>query len=63
MYFDGSLTLEGAGMGVLLISPNIDRLRYALQVHFQTTNNVAKYEALLHGIRTAIKLGARRLFV
>ena len=63
MYFDGSLTLEGAGVGVLLISPNSDKLRYALQLHFQANNNVAEYEELLHGIQAAIKLGARRLFV
>ena len=63
MYFDGSLTLEGAGVGVLLISPSDDRLRYALQLHFWTTNNVVENKALLHGIQTANKLGARRLFV
>jgi hypothetical protein len=34
MYFDGSLTLEGVGNGVLLISPSVDKLRYALQLHF-----------------------------
>ena len=30
MYFNCSLTLEGAGMGVLLISPYGEKLRYAL---------------------------------
>ncbi|XP_066344562.1 uncharacterized protein [Miscanthus floridulus] len=49
--------------GVLLISPSGDKLRYTLQIHFQVTNNVAKYEALLHGIRATIKLGARCLFI
>ena len=50
MYFNGSLTLEGVGTGVLLISPSADKLRYALHLHFQATNNVAEYEALLHDI-------------
>jgi hypothetical protein len=63
MYFDGSLTLEGVGVGVLLISPSSDKLRYALQLHFWDTNNVVEYEALLHGIQVTIKLGAWRLFV
>ena len=63
MYFDGSLTLEGVGVGFLLISPSGDKLRYALQIHFRATNNVAEYEALLQGIRAAVELEARRLFM
>ena len=63
MYFDGSLTLEGAGMWVLLISPSGDKLRFTLQLHFWATNNVVEYEAFLHGIRAVIELGARCLFV
>ena len=30
MYFDSSLTLEGVGPGVLLISPSGNKLRYTL---------------------------------
>jgi hypothetical protein len=30
MYFDGSLKLEGAGVGVLLISPMGEQLKYIL---------------------------------
>ena len=30
MYFDGSLMVEGAGAGILLISPTGERLRYVL---------------------------------
>jgi hypothetical protein len=30
MYFDGSLNLEGAGAGVLLISPMGEQLKYVL---------------------------------
>jgi hypothetical protein len=32
MYFDGSLNLEGAGAGVLLISPTGEQLKYVLQI-------------------------------
>ena len=63
MYFDSSLTLKGAGAGVLLISPSGDKLRYVLQLHFWATNNVAEYEALLHGIRVVGELGAWCPFV
>jgi hypothetical protein len=30
MYFDGSLKLEGASVGVLLISPTGEQLKYVL---------------------------------
>jgi hypothetical protein len=32
MYFDGSLKLEGAGVGVLLISSKGEQLKYVLQI-------------------------------
>jgi hypothetical protein len=32
MYFDGSLKLEGAGAGVLLISSKGKQLKYVLQI-------------------------------
>jgi hypothetical protein len=34
MYFDGSLNLEGAGAGILFISPQGDHLKYVLQIHY-----------------------------
>jgi ribonuclease HI len=37
-------------------------MRYVLHLNFEgNTNNIAKYEALLHRLRTAITLGVRRL--
>jgi hypothetical protein len=49
MYIDGSLTLQGAGVGILFISPRGDQLKYALQLLFLASNNAAEYEALIHG--------------
>jgi ribonuclease HI len=63
MYFDGSLKLEGAGAGVLLISPKGEQLKYVLQIFWKVSNNEAEYEALLHGLRLAISLGIKRLLV
>jgi ribonuclease HI len=50
MYFDSALNLEGAGAGVLLISPQGEQLKYVLQIHYKTSNNGAEYEALIHGL-------------
>jgi ribonuclease HI len=59
MYFDGSKRLEGAGAGVVLISPQGDKLKYVLCMTFpQASNNEAKYEAILHGMRMAKACGA-----
>jgi ribonuclease HI len=63
MYFDGSLNLEGAGAGVLLISPTGAQLKYVLQIFWKVSNNEAEYEALLHGLRLAASLGIKRLLV
>jgi hypothetical protein len=49
MYFDGSLKLQGAGAGILFIALGGEQLKYALQLLFSVSNNVAEYEALVHG--------------
>ena len=62
MYFDGSKKNSGAGAGVILISPQGDRLKYILRMNFPLpSNNEAEYEALLHGMRMAKACGATRL--
>jgi ribonuclease HI len=63
MYFDGSLKLEGSGARVLLISPTGEQLKYVLQIFWKVSNNEAKYEALLHGLRLAASMGIKRLLV
>ena len=57
MHFDRSKMRLGLGAGIVLSSPKGDRLRYALQIHFAASNNVAEYEALVHGLRLAKELG------
>jgi ribonuclease HI len=57
MYFDGSKMLNVLGAGVVLESPKGDLLQYILQIHFMPTNNVAEYEALLHGLCMAKEIG------
>jgi ribonuclease HI len=62
MYFDGSKRVKVAGVGVVLISPQGDKLKYVLRMSFShTSNNEAEYEALLHGMRMAKTCGATRL--
>jgi hypothetical protein len=56
---DGSLQLQGARAGILVTSPKGKSFKYVLQMYFPASNNVAKYEALLHGLRIATALGIR----
>jgi hypothetical protein len=61
MYFDDSLNLEGAGAGILFISPQGDHLKYILQIHYKACNNDAEYKALIHGLHITVSLGIKRL--
>ena len=63
MYFDGSLMKTGARAGLLFISPLGIHMRYVIRIHFTASNNVAKYEALINGLKITIELGVRRLDV
>ena len=59
MYFDGAFSLQGTGAGVLLVAPTGEHLKYVIQMHFpweRSTNNTAKYEGLLAGLRVTADL-------
>ena len=61
MHFDGSKVKEGLGASVVLTSPKRDQLKYVLQVHFASSNNMAEYEALIHGLNVAKEISIRRI--
>ena len=56
MYFDGSLMKKGIDTGLVFISPLGVCMRYMVHIHFSSSNNVAKYEALINGLRVAVEL-------
>lgn len=62
LHFDGSKNADGTGAGIVLTSPKGDKLRYVLCLDFTPcTNNMAEYEALLHGMRAAKEMNLNRL--
>src|SRR4051812_4709946 len=61
MHFDGSKTKMVLGAWIMLTSPKRDQLRYVLQIHFASSNNVAEYEALVHGIKVSKEIGIKRI--
>ena len=66
MYFDGAFSLQGVGVGVLLVAPSGEHLKYVVQMHIsqeEATNNTTEYEGLLAGLRIAIELGIKKLVI
>ena len=61
MHFDDSKLRNGLGAGIVLTSPKRDQLKYVLQIHFAASNNVAEYEALVHGLKVAKEIGIRQI--
>ena len=56
MYFDGSISKEGAGSSIWIISPNRDSKVYSFKLTFECKNNVANYGALLLGLNALKEL-------
>ena len=57
MYFDGVFSLQGAGAGVLLVTPSGEHLKYVVQMHFtrkEATNNATEYEGADHSRRFTV---------
>ena len=52
-------TEMGAGARIVIITPEGMRLEHSFRLGFKTSNNEAKYEALIVGLKTAFDLGAR----
>jgi ribonuclease HI len=63
LYIDGASNSRGSGLGVVLTAPQGQMMELAIRLGFPASNNVAEYEALLHGLRCAITLQADPLTV
>ena len=59
---DGSTTKK-VGVGVVLISPEGEILKYVVRLQFLAMNNEAEYETLLTGLRLAKVLEAKVLII
>ena len=63
MFFDGSSSKEGAGAGIILVSPDNHIFPFPYKLEFETTNNIAEYEALILGLKAAKDLNVKKLEV
>nr|XP_023884357.1 uncharacterized protein LOC111996604 [Quercus suber] len=60
---DGSSAQKRGGVGVVIITPEGEILKYGIQLRFPATNNEAEYEGILTGLRLGRELGAKNLLV
>ena len=51
------------GVGVVIIAPNGETLKYGVWLKFSATNNEAEYEGILTGLRLGKALGATNLLI
>ena len=58
IHVDGSSTQHVGGIGVVLQSPEGDKLTYRVRPQYQATNNEVEYEALLKGLELAKSIEA-----
>ena len=58
---DGASSSTGSGAGILLENEEGVVIKHSLTRSFPTSNNQAKYEALLAGLRLVEDLGAREI--
>ena len=59
VYVDGTTNQRGAGVGLVLVSPEKIIIEKSLRLGFSATNNEAKYEALLMGMSMVQKMGEK----
>ena len=63
MYFDGAVNNRGAGVGVILISPEGETIPMAKRLEFEVTNNQVEYEACIFGLEALRSVGAGEITV
>ena len=63
IHVDGLSTQHAGGIGVVLQSPEGDRLKHKVRLQYQTTNNEVKYEAILKGLELATSVEAKSILI
>ncbi|GJV46273.1 reverse transcriptase domain-containing protein [Tanacetum coccineum] len=61
LYIDGASNEHGSRAGLILIDPEGAEYSYTLRLNFANSNNDAKYEALLAGLRIATKMKVEKM--
>ena len=60
---DGAFNMRGSGVKIVMVSLEGLRLEMSLRLGFCASNNEAKYETLIAGLRTMQRLSAKEVEV
>ncbi|XP_075645562.1 uncharacterized protein LOC142616635 [Castanea sativa] len=60
---DGSSAQKRGEVGVIIITPDGEKLRYGVRLKFPATNKEVEYEGILTGLRLGKALGTKNLLV
>nr|GFA06860.1 reverse transcriptase domain-containing protein [Tanacetum cinerariifolium] len=63
LFTNGSSCVDGSGAGLILTNPGGIEFTYALRFQFAASNNEAEYEALIAGLRIAVRMGVQNVHV
>jgi hypothetical protein len=63
LYFDGSKSKEGVGVGYVLIDHVGNKKFISCKLEFECTNNTVDYEALLQVLRKSLDMDVQNLMV
>jgi ribonuclease HI len=58
MYFNGSASEDGCGIGILLVSPWGATYSFSIRLPTRCTNNLAEYEAVRKGVELLLEASA-----
>ena len=58
VFVDSVSSAMGAGVRIVIITPEGIWLEHSFRLGFKASNNEAKYEAFIAGLRTAFDMGA-----
>lgn len=56
MIFDGAVNVFGNGIGAILVTPDGNHIPFTARLMFESTNNMAEYEACILGLEEAINM-------
>ena len=60
---DGSSAQKKGGVGIIIVTPDGEMLKYEVQLKFPATNNEAEYKGILTGLRLGKALEAKNLLI
>ncbi|XP_072060167.1 uncharacterized protein [Arachis hypogaea] len=63
LYMDGSSNKIGSGADIILVNQEGTQIEVSLKFEFPTSNNQAKYEALIAGLKLAKEVGATKVVI